>query len=132
MKVKVRVIVIGVIILSFIYLQWGRNIEVCNTQVENSNDYCKQKIMVIANRVWISDKEKFGYDMIQKCRDNSFDKIRFSYDLEQPNELIIQVYTNRLGYRMGEPNFTVYFKNKEKNGQYDIIDNPEEFEMIVE
>ena len=70
--------------------------------------------------------------MIQKCRDNSFDKIRFSYDLEQPNELIIQVYTNRLWYRMGESNFNVYFKNKEKNGQYDIIDNPEEFEMIIE
>ena len=70
--------------------------------------------------------------MIKKCRDNSFDKIRFSYDLEQPNELIIQVYTNRLWYRMGESNFNVYFKNKEKNGQYDIIDNPEEFEMIIE
>ena len=132
MKVKIYVIVIGAIILSFIYLQWGRIIEVCNTQVETGNDYCKQKITVIANRVWISDKEKFGYDMIQKCRDNSFDKIRFSYDLEQPNELIIQVYTNRLWYRMGESNFNVYFKNKEKNGQYDIIDNPEEFEMIIE
>ena len=132
MKVKVRVIVIGVIILSFIYLQWGRNIEVCNTQVETGNDYCKQKITIIANRVWISDKEKFGYDMIQKCRDNSFDKIRFSYDLEQHHELIIKVYTNRIGYNVGKLSFTVYFENKEKGRQYDIINNPEKYEMIIE
>lgn len=131
MKVKVRVIVIGVIILSFIYLQWGRNIEVCNTQVETGNDYCKQNITIIANRVLLIDKEKFGYDMIQKCIDNSFDKIRFSYDLEQPNELIIQVYTNRLVYSMGEPNFTVYFKNKENDGRYNIVDNTEKFEMSI-
>lgn len=131
MKVKARVIVIGVIILSFIYLQWGRNIEVCNTQVETGNDYCKQNITIIANRVLLIDKEKFGYDMIQKCIDNSFDKIRFSYDLEQPNELIIQVYTNRLVYSMGEPNFTVYFKNKENDGRYNIVDNTEKFEMSI-
>lgn len=120
------------IVLCLVYLQWGRGVEVCNTQLRTSSDYCEQNITVIANKVWIGNREKFGHDMIQKCIDNSFDKILFSYDLQRPNELVIQVYTNKIGYSMGEPDFVVYFKNKEKDGKYNILDNPEKFDMIIE
>lgn len=98
MKVRIYTVVIGMIVLCLVYLQWGRNVEVCNTQLRTSNDYCEQNITVIANKVWIGNRKKFGHDMIQKCIDNSFDKIRFSYDLQCPNELVIQVYTNKIGY----------------------------------
>ena len=92
----------------------------CNTQLRASDDYCKQNITVIANKVWIGNRKKFGHDMIQKCIDNSFDKIRFSYDLQCPNELVIQVYTNKIGYTIGEPNLVVYFKDKEKEGNFEL------------
>ena len=97
MKVRIYTVVIGMLVLCLVYLQWGRNVEVCNTQLRTSNDYCEQNITVIANKVWIGNRKKFGHDMIQKCIDNSFDKIRFSYDLQCPNELVIQVYTNKIG-----------------------------------
>ena len=132
MKKKICMIVIGMIVLSLIYLQWGRDVEVCNTQLRTSGGYYKQNITVIANKMWIGNREKFGHDMIQKCIDNSFDKIRFSSDLQCPNELVIQVYTNKIGYSIGEPDFVVHFKNKEKDGKYNILDNQEKFEMIIE
>ena len=120
------------LVLCLVYLQWGRSVEVCNTKLRTSSDYCEQNITVIANKVWIGNREKFGHDMIQKCIDNSFDKIRFSYDLQCPNELVIQVYTNKIGYGIGEADFVVYFKNKEKDWKYNILDNPEKFEMVIE
>lgn len=132
MKVRIYTVVISMLVLCLVYLQWGRSVEVCNTQLRTSSDYCEQNITVIANKVWIGNREKFGHDMIQKCIDNSFDKIRFSYDLQCPNELVIQVYTNKIGYSIGEADFVVYFKNKEKDWKYNILDNPEKFEMVIE
>lgn len=132
MKVKINTIVIVACILSFIYLQWGRSIEVCNTQVETGNDYCRQNITLIANKVWVCNQEKFGYDVIQKCIDNSFGNIRFSYDLKRPNKLSIKVYTNKIEYWKGTPAFTVHFKQKGENNKYNIIDNPDKFVMTIE
>ena len=132
MKVKNGIIVIGVIVLGVIYLQWGRSVEVCNTQTSMSDDYCKENITFIANKVWIGIREKFGHDIIHKCIENSFDEVRFSYDLQQPNELAIQVYVNKIGYDIGEPDFVVYFTNQKEDGQYNILDNPEKFKMLIE
>lgn len=132
MKKKIAVLVIMIVAFSSIYLQWGRHVEVCNSWNKTGNDYCEENMVIIANKIWICNRKKFGQEMIQKCIDNSFDNIRFSYDLKRPNKLSIKVYTNKVEYWKGTPAFTVYFKPKGENNKYNIVDNPNKFAMIIE
>lgn len=48
MKVRIYTVVIGMLVLCLVYLQWGRSVEVCNTKLRTSSDYCEQNITVIA------------------------------------------------------------------------------------
>lgn len=113
------------------YLQWGRDVQVYNSHIGENENYCSEDIMIIANKIWIIDKEKFAHDMVQKSIENSFKEVKFSYDLQQPNELGITVYINKMSYWLRKPDFTIQFKQK-KNEQYNILDNPEKFTTIIE
>lgn len=130
-KKRVRTILIGIIIIVFVYLQWGRDVQVYNSHIGENKNYCSEDITIIANKIWIIDKEKFAHDMVQKSIDNSFKEVKFSYDLRQPNELCITVYTNTLRYWLSESDFIVCFTQAE-NGEYNILDNPEKFIMSIE
>ena len=59
----------------------------------------EEYISVIANKVWISDKEKIAEELVKKCIENNFQEIMFSYDLRgYPNGLHITVYTNKITF----------------------------------
>lgn len=133
MKSRERDVLIGMILIVFVigYLQWGRDVKVCDSCIRKNEDYCSEDITIIANKIWIINKEKFANDMVQKSIDNSFKEVKFSYDLRQPNELCITVYTNNRRYWLGESDFIVGFTQAE-NGQYNILDNPEKFIMSIE
>lgn len=122
------------IIIFFIYLQYGQNMEICNSTSETfKNGYCED-ITVIANKLYIKDKQKFAKLVIQKCIDNSWDEIRFSYDLNgYPNELSIDVYTNmyKFTYRKKVSFKIVYSQDAEYNFKYNIKDNPEKFTIQI-
>lgn len=105
--------------------------QVYNSHIGENENYCSEDITIIANKIWIIDKEKFAHDMVQKSIENSFKEVKFSYDLQQPNELGITVYINKMSYWLRKPDFTIQFKQK-KNEQYNILDNPEKFTTIIE
>ena len=119
MKKRVRAILIGIIVIAFVYLQWGRDVKACDSCIRKNEDYCSEDITIIANKIWIINKEKFAHDMVQKSIDNSF------------KELCVTVYTNNLRYWWGESDFIIRFTQAE-NGQYNILDNPEKFIMSIE
>lgn len=116
MKGRRSVILIGLVLIVLIitYLQWGREVKVCDSSIEKSENYYSENLTIITNKIWVIDKEEFANDMVQKSIDNSFKNVRFSYDLGQPNELCIVVFVNNMRYRRGEPNFTILFRQKEK------------------
>lgn len=51
-----------------------------------------EHLTVVANQEEIADKEELAKQIIKMCRENSFQSIKFSYDMVCPTELQISVY----------------------------------------
>lgn len=119
----------------FIYLQWGRDMELCHTNSERSENWYSEDITIVANKIYIQDKQKFAESVIQKCVENTWKEIRFSYDLGgYPNELNIDVYMNNYAYEYIKiPNFRIkYIQKNTLNNNYNIKDNPDAFTLKIE
>lgn len=63
------------------YLQWGRDVAVCSSNPKIFSNGSLEEISIIANKLYIFDQEKFARYVLQRCADNSFREVRFSYDL---------------------------------------------------
>lgn len=115
------------------YLQWGREIEGCDTRIETFNDGYSESISLIANKIYISDKENFAEHALFKIVDNSLKGILFSYDIQgYPNELHIIVYMNNSSYSSGKSKFEIsYLQDSEYGFLYNIKDNPEKFTLEI-
>lgn len=123
-------IVITTILLG--YLQFGREMEICSSRSKTSGDIRLKSISVVANTLFISDKEEFAKQIVQKCTENSFEEIKFSYDVGYPNRLIIVVYLNETEWKDGNENFIICFvQDEESDYQYNIVENPEKFQIEI-
>lgn len=115
------------------YLQWGRNVSVRNTISTSLNEGRTEYITIVANKVYIWDKEEFGRRMIANCIDNSFRNVRFSYDVGYPVEIRMEVYTNETTRKLGIKCCDIqYTQDRESGYRYNIKDNPEKFVLTVE
>lgn len=57
----------------------------------------------MANKLFILDKEEFAEQMIERCIDNDFREIKFSYDLTgYPDRIEITVYLNEINRRYAD------------------------------
>lgn len=80
MKKKRFVIVLIIIFISApIYLQYGRVAEGYSNIVESSEGGYIENISIVSNKLFITNKEKFAEQIIQKITDNSLKGIMFSY-----------------------------------------------------
>ncbi|MCH1973543.1 hypothetical protein MCI89_14445 [Muricomes sp. OA1] len=104
MKRKIIIMITSVIlIILFWYLQYGRDVKICNSMILNSEDGYIQNISIVANRISISDKEDFAKEMIQRCIKNTFNEFQFSYDLNgYPEEINMSVYINEIAWKQNE------------------------------
>jgi len=85
------------IILSLAYLQFGRDVRVVSSMINSSDHYYEQKLTIVANKLFILDKDKFAEEMIERCIDNDFHEMKFSYDLNgYPDRIEITVYLNEI------------------------------------
>ena len=69
---------------------------------------------VILNTLVVTDQQKCAEQILEKCRDNSFHSVRFSYDIQIPHALSVTVYKNQI------------------DGSYNIVDNPQKFTLEME
>ena len=81
-----------------------------------------EHLTVVANQEEIADKKELAKQIIKMCRENSFQSIKFSYDMVCPTELQINVYKTEKDLNLSE----------EENEEYDIIHNPEKFILHVD
>lgn len=133
-KFKIIVIFLLCIIFLCFYLQWGRDIELCQTNTERAENWYCEDISIIANRLYIHDKQKFAEMVLERCIDNTWKEIRFSYDLAgYPNELYIDVYMNNYTYNhMKIPSFRIAYTQEDTLKIYNIKDNPDKFTLKIE
>lgn len=93
-KLKWVVLIIVIIFLGFLYLQFGREPEIKNSRITNYQNEYSEDVSIIANKLYITDRNKFAEEVIDTFLDNSFENLKFSFDLGYPSELNISVYMN--------------------------------------
>lgn len=106
------------IITIFTYLQFGRDVTAKNSISNVSANYYEQNLTVIANRLFIYDKKKFAEQILERCLDNSFHDIMFSYDITgYPNRIYVSVYTNSLTYNLGIETFNIQYESSSNESE---------------
>lgn len=115
------------------YLQNGREISVYNSRSLTAGSYKEERLIVVVNRLYIPDEMDCAREIVRKCRENDFKNILFSYDYGIPNELHASVYLSEHEVKRGEPVFRLSYTVKGGTlTDYNIVDNPQEFELAVE
>lgn len=91
-----------------------------------------EMLTVVANQDKIEDKEAFAWLLLQMCKDNSFESIKFSMDEGYPTSLDMNVYAWKEDIGEKDPIMTVEYKPEEWNVEYDIVNSPEQFHLYVD
>ena len=113
------------------YLQWGRDVAVCSSNPNIFSNGSLEEISIIANKLYIFDREKFAKYVLQRCADNSFREVRVSYDLSgYPNEVHITVYMNRAAWKWRKKAFEIRWISEEDK-HYNIVENPEKYRIEI-
>lgn len=97
--------------------------------IRSGND---ERLTIIANRDEIEDKEEFARLLVKMCQENSFKTIKFSTDFGYATRLNMRVYLWRDEIEGNEPVMTVDFEPIDWKPGYDIVNNPEMFELYVD
>lgn len=110
-----------------------KDVEIVNNHISSAENGYEEYISVVANKIWIFDKEQMAEDLVERCIENNFHEIMFSYDLRgYPNGLHITVYTNEITYKLGNVAFEADYRQIEGEiYEYNIKDNPEKFELKI-
>lgn len=91
-----------------------------------------ETLTVVANRNQIEDKENFAKLLIKKCKDNSFQSVRFSTDYGYATSLNLRVYLWEDEIEGQEPVMVVKYTSIEWNEEYDIVNDSEMFQLYVD
>lgn len=129
-RMRTYLVIVLVILISG-YLQYGRDVAVCSSNPRvNSNGYLED-IAITANKLYIFDQEKFAKCILQRCVENSFKEVRFSYDLSgYPNEVHISVYMNQLTWKLKKKAFEIQYI-PDGSYYYNIVEHPEMFRIDI-
>ena len=130
---KRRIVAMAVIICmitGFLYLQYGRDVKVTSSMNFSSDNYYEMDFTVVANKLFIIDKQRFAKEMIERCIDNDFHDIKFSYDMiGYPNRLQINVYLNEFS----KSHFTICYRTKSGDSlDYNIKEEPRMFDIYID
>ena len=124
-RMKKRYVISGIligIVALLIYLQYGREETIVNTRVRMSDDGYVQEISVIANKLFIGDKERYAEDVIDKVIRNQYRNVYFSYDiLGCPEEIKINVYAGKWDYRYNRKNFITVYSNENLHSMNNLL-----------
>lgn len=116
-KQCIVVSIVVCVIIIFSYLQYGREEKVVSSRVNTSDSYYEQEFSVVANKLFIWDKEKYAKKLINKSLENEYKNVRFSYDfMGYPNEINVTVYYNVWSYQHGKSMFQVVALKENRSG----------------
>lgn len=90
-------------------------------------------LTVVANSNKIDDKEAFAREVIQMCRQNSFQSVKLSTDINgYPFDLDITVYLNRKDVERNKLACKIGFHTKENTEDYDIKNDVKKFYLYLD
>ena len=91
-----------------------------------------QYLTVVANRDEIKDEEEFAWKLIEMCQENSFHTIKFSTDRGYATHIRMNVYLWKDEIEGHDAVMEIKYEPVEFNMDYDIVNNPDKFELYVD
>lgn len=91
-----------------------------------------QYLTVVANCDEIEDKEEFAWKLIEMCQQNSFHTIKFSTDRGYATCIRMSVYLWKDEIEGHDAVMEIEYEPVEFNMDYDIVNNPDKFELYVD
>lgn len=137
MKKKVIAVISGAVILTIVVGSiYGKSVsshkesepDVVGTFSMNRDD----NLTVVANREDIEDKEAFAKELLQMYKDNSFHSTKFSTDHGYATSLDMNIYLWKEDIEKGSSVMTVEYRPVEYGKDYDIVNNPDKFELYID
>ena len=113
-------------------MQYGRDMDVCGSHTTSFDNYEEERLSVVVNKLYVADPKACAEEIIERCRENSFKSIRFSYDQAIPNALYVTVYSSKRQVEKGREIFSFSYLPEDMSGTYNIVDNPEKFILKLE
>lgn len=92
--------VILLLFLSLLYLQYGRDVTLCSSTTSICDNSYSVHLVIIANKIKITDTTKLSQRLIKSYFANDFKEIKFRNDRKgYPDKLHMTVYTNKMDKR---------------------------------
>ena len=112
MKRKIVYIVLCALVLSsFLYLQYGREITVNHISTESNSLGYSASLTITANKLFLLETTTYTQELVTRVADNDLPNMQLSYDvMGQPYEVTITVYANVLMRHLHIPAFQVEAK----------------------
>ena len=130
---KIIYIILGILVIAMaIQFQSKINIET-EPDVVSCIRFNRDEILtVVANRNEIDDITAFSELLIEMRIKNAFHSVKFSDDLGYAQSLKIVVYLSEKEVEKAEPYMIAEYKPIENEADYDIVNNPDMYELNIE
>lgn len=89
-------------------------------------------LTIVANKDIIDDPADFADELLTMCQENTFQTIKMSYDNGYPTSLTMRVYNWKDEIEGNSPLMVIDYQPSDYTKGYNIIDNPEEFELTID
>ena len=101
-----------------------------STKSAFENGYIEE-ITVINYEQEITNPEECAKEIIEKCINNDFPSVIFSFDLGYPSGLTAIVFQSEADVKSNNPVFEMSYLQESNNLEYNIKDNPEQFVLKI-
>ena len=128
-------LIIGIIMITggcLGYLQYGRDMDVYGSYAMTADNYHKERLTVVVNKLFVADQKACAEEIVKRCRENSFKSVRFSYDQSIPNALYVTVYASKWQAEKGKQMFSFSYFPEDSEGTYNIVNDSDKFILKIE
>ena len=91
-----------------------------------------ENITVVANREDIEDREAFARKLLQMYKDDSFHSTKFSTDRGYATSIDMNIYLGKEDIEDGESVMTAEYRPVEYGKDYDVVNNPDKFQLYID
>ena len=91
-----------------------------------------ENLTIVANRENIEDREAFARELLQMYKEDSFHSTKFSTDRGYATNLDMNIYLWKEDIEDGESVMTAEYRPVEYGKDYDVVNNPDKFELYID
>ena len=106
-----------------------QNVELISTINSMNREYCS----IIIHSPKVKDKVELALVLIDSCRENSFNNIKFATDIRgYPSSLSLNVYLTEKDFKSGKQYMNVRYEMIDLNKKSNIKDDMENYQLYID